>query len=179
MAYPSQCDNKLEKTLTKAANYVSYFYLGPPMILELVNIENNWWKWVSIIVECLWLFSIEGCTIWKCAVLTIIKTWLEWNIHCRYLELWNACLNSLVFIALNVRYRTESKFPSIVFLSINTGTAIPKPFGRQSIAFIITTKNRMLKCTYFENIYNQQHLKHDSRWYFCQAHFVLFVLQPK
>ena len=26
-------------------------------------------KWVSIILECLWLFNIEGCTIWICTVL--------------------------------------------------------------------------------------------------------------
>ena len=30
-------------------------------------------KWISIISECLWHFSIEGCTIWTCAVLLSLK----------------------------------------------------------------------------------------------------------
>ena len=50
----------------------------------------------------------------------IIEAWLKLNIRfdCRYLELWNAFIICLVFIVLNVRDRTESKYPSIVFLSI-------------------------------------------------------------
>ena len=28
-------------------------------------------------------------------------------------------------------------------------------------------------------IYNRQLLKNAVRWYFCQAHFMLFVLKPK
>ena len=35
-----------------------------------------------------------------------------------YMELWNACIISLVFIVLNVRDGTDSKYPSTVFLSI-------------------------------------------------------------
>ena len=50
----------------------------------------------------------------------IIEAWLKLNIHfdCRYLEVWNACIISLVFLVLNVRDGIESKYPSIVFLSI-------------------------------------------------------------
>ena len=50
----------------------------------------------------------------------IIEVWLKLNIQfdCRYLELWNACIISLVFIVLDVRSGTESKYHSIVFLSI-------------------------------------------------------------
>ena len=50
----------------------------------------------------------------------INEVWLKSNIHfdCRYLELRNACIISLVFIVLNVRNGTESKYHSIVFLSI-------------------------------------------------------------
>ena len=49
-----------------------------------------------------------------------IKAWLKSDINfdCRYLELLNACIFSLVVIVLNVRDRNESKYPSIVFLSI-------------------------------------------------------------
>ena len=35
---------------------------------------------------------------------------------------------------------------------LNTGTAIPKPPRKQSNALLFSTKNRMSKCTYFENI---------------------------
>ena len=50
----------------------------------------------------------------------IIEAWRKSNIHfdCRCLELWNACIISWVFIVLNVRDGSESKYPSIVFLSI-------------------------------------------------------------
>ena len=50
----------------------------------------------------------------------IIEAWLKSNnqFDCRYLELGNACIIGLVFIVLNVRDGTESKYPSIVFLSI-------------------------------------------------------------
>ena len=50
----------------------------------------------------------------------IIEVWLKSNIHfeCRYLELWNTCIITLFFIVSNVRDGTESKYPSIVFLSI-------------------------------------------------------------
>ena len=34
---------------------------------------------------------------------------------------------------------------------VNTGTATPKLFSKQSSGFIFTTKNRMSQCTYFEN----------------------------
>ena len=52
----------------------------------------------------------------------IIEAWLKLNIQFdrRYLELYNACIFGLVFIVLNVRDGTESKYPSIVFLSIVT-----------------------------------------------------------
>ena len=33
-----------------------------------------------------------------------------------------------------------------------TGTAIPKPFRKQSNALIFSTKNRKSQCTYFDNI---------------------------
>ena len=52
---------------------------------------------------------------------SMIEAWLKSNIHfdCRYLELWNVCIISLIFIVLiNVRDGTESKYPSIVFLGI-------------------------------------------------------------
>ena len=54
----------------------------------------------------------------------ITAAWLKSNIHfdCRYLELWNACIISLVSIVLNVRDGAESKYPSIVFLSIHSQT---------------------------------------------------------
>ena len=50
----------------------------------------------------------------------IIEAWLKLNIQfdCRYLELVNVCIIGLYFIVLNVRDGTESKYPSIVFLSI-------------------------------------------------------------
>ena len=50
----------------------------------------------------------------------IIEAWLKSYIHldCRYLKLWNACIISLVFIVSNARDGTESKYPSIFFLSI-------------------------------------------------------------
>ena len=45
---------------------------------------------------------------------------LKSNIHfdCRYLELSNSGIFSLVFVVLNVRGGNNSKYPSIVFLSI-------------------------------------------------------------
>ena len=43
---------------------------------------------------------------------------LNMHFDCGYLELLNACIFGLVYIVLNVRDRTESKCPSIVFLSI-------------------------------------------------------------
>ena len=51
----------------------------------------------------------------------ITEAWLKSTIHfdCRYLELWNACIINLVFNVLNVREGTESRYPSIVFLSIS------------------------------------------------------------
>ena len=65
---------------------------------------------------CLWLFSKEGCTIWTCSVLKSLKRDIHFD--CRHLELWNAYIVNLVFIVLNVRDGTESKYPSFVFLSI-------------------------------------------------------------
>ena len=47
------------------------------MILELVIVEYKRKKLVSIIFERLWLFSIEGCTIWICTVLKPLKR--AWN----------------------------------------------------------------------------------------------------
>ena len=49
-----------------------------------------------------------------------IEARLILNIHldCSYLELYNACIISLVFIVFNVRDGTESKYPSIVLLRI-------------------------------------------------------------
>ena len=48
----------------------------------------------------------------------IIQAWRKSNIHfdCRNLELLNACKPSLVFIALNVRGETESKYPSFFWV---------------------------------------------------------------
>ena len=46
-----------------------------------------------------------------------IEAWLNLNINFgyRYLELWTACIISLVFTVLNFRDEIESKYPSIVF----------------------------------------------------------------
>ena len=50
----------------------------------------------------------------------IVEARLKSNIHfdCRYLELWNVSIISLVFNVLYVRDWIESKYPSIIFLSI-------------------------------------------------------------
>ena len=45
----------------------------PAMILEPVIMEYKPLKWVSIIFERLWLFSIEGSTIWISTVLEPLK----------------------------------------------------------------------------------------------------------
>ena len=49
-----------------------------------------------------------------------IKEWLKLNIQfdCRYPELLNACIIGFAFIVINIRHGTESKYHSIVFLSI-------------------------------------------------------------
>ena len=73
---------------------------------------NHFWMFVTF--QYRWLHHLDMyCTL-------IIEAWLNLNIQfdCRYLELWNACIIGLVFIVLNVRDGTESKYPSIVFLSI-------------------------------------------------------------
>ena len=73
---------------------------------------NHFWMLVTFQYRGL-LYLDMYCTL-------IIEAWLKSNIHfdCRYQELWNACIISLVFIVLNVRDGIESKYPSIVFLSI-------------------------------------------------------------
>ena len=50
----------------------------------------------------------------------IIEAWLKLTIQfdCRYLEQLNTCIIGLDCIVLYVRDGTESKYPSIVFLSI-------------------------------------------------------------
>ena len=53
-----------------------------------------------------------------CTLIIEVRLKLNIQFDCRYLELWNACIISLVFIVLNVRDGAESKYPSIVFLSI-------------------------------------------------------------
>ena len=75
---------------------------------------NQFWMLVTFQFRGLHHLHIN-CTL-------IIEEGLKSNIHfdCRYLELWNACIISLDFIALNVRDGTESKYPSIVFLGIFT-----------------------------------------------------------
>ena len=49
---------------------------------------------------------------------------------------------------------------------------------KQSNAFIFTTK---IAChnAHILKIYHRQEFKHALCWYFCQAHFVQFVLKPK
>ena len=72
----------------------------------------------------------------------IIEAWLKTNIRfdCRYLELWNACIISLLYIVLNVRDGTESKYHSIVFLSIHkwsTFLSLHNSYGLMQILFEI------------------------------------------
>ena len=58
-----------------------------------------------------WLNHLElSCTL-------TIETWLKSSMHfdCKYLGLRNVCTFSLVYIVLDVRDGTESKYPSIVF----------------------------------------------------------------
>ena len=65
MAHPSQYDNKLEvKHLQK--NYeirCHTFGWEPAMILEPVNMEYNWSKWVSIIVNACDFSVWRACTV--------------------------------------------------------------------------------------------------------------------
>ena len=44
---------------------------------------------------------------------------LSINFNCRYLELCNACIFSLMFTVLNVRDEIESKCPSIAFFLVS------------------------------------------------------------
>ena len=73
---------------------------------------NHFWVFVTFQYRGLYRLDMY-CTL-------IIQTWLKWNIHfdCRYLELLNACIFSLVFIVLNVRDGTKSKYPSIVLRGV-------------------------------------------------------------
>ena len=82
-------------------------------VIQTIKIGfNHFWMLVT--------FQYRGLLHLDMYCTLIIEAWLKSNIHfnCRYLELWNACIISLVFIVLNVRDGTESKYPSIVFLSI-------------------------------------------------------------
>ena len=67
--------------------------------------------------EC---FIIEGLHHFDLYCNSIIEACPKSSIHfdCRYMEVRNACIISSVFIILNVRDGTESKYPSIVFQSI-------------------------------------------------------------
>ena len=53
-----------------------------------------------------------------CTLITEARLKSHIHFDCRYLELCNACIIHLVFIVFYVRAETESKYPSIVFLSI-------------------------------------------------------------
>ena len=68
--------------------------------------EYKRYKWVSVIFECLCPFRIEGCTIWTYTVLSSLKHDL--------------------FIVLHVGNRTESKYSSFVFQSIDKSTFSPR-----------------------------------------------------
>ena len=70
---------------------------------------NHFWMLVTFQYRGLYHLDMY-CTL-------IIEAWLKSNIHfyCRYLEIWSACIISLVFIVLNVRDGTKSKYPSIIF----------------------------------------------------------------
>ena len=74
---------------------------------------NHFWMFVT--------FQYRGLHHLDMYCTLIIEVWLKSNIHfdCRYLGLWYTCIVSLVLIVLNVRDGIESKYPSIVFLSIN------------------------------------------------------------
>ena len=73
---------------------------------------NHFWMFVTFQYRGLYHLDMY-CTL-------IIQAWLKSNIHfgCRYLELWNACIISLVFIVLNVRDGNKSKYLQLFFLSI-------------------------------------------------------------
>ena len=122
MTYPSQYDTKLEVNhLQKLQHYVSYLWLrasndfgASHYGIQTIKMGfNHFWMLVTFQYRGLHHLGMY-CTL-------IIEAWLKSNIHfnCRYLELWHACIISLVFIVLNVREGTESKYPSIVFLSIH------------------------------------------------------------
>ena len=65
-------------------------------------------------------FQYRGFNHFELYCTLTIEVWLKLTIHfdCRYLELLNACIFSLVFIVLNARDRNKSKYPSDVFLNI-------------------------------------------------------------
>ena len=66
-------------------------------------------------------FQYRGLNNLELHCILIIEAWLNLNIYFdyRHLELWTTCLFSLFVIVLNVRKKIESKYPSIVFLSID------------------------------------------------------------
>ena len=122
MAYPNQYDTKLEvKHLQKLQNYVSYLWLSASNdfgashygIQTIKMGFNHFWMLVT--------FQYRGLHHLDMYCTLIIEAWLKSNIHfdCRYLEIWNACIISFVFIVFNVRDGTESKYPSIVFIYWN------------------------------------------------------------
>ena len=113
--------------------------------------ESQQWFWVSnygirtikMGFNQIWMFvtfRYRGLHHLDLYCTLIIEVWLKLNIQfdCRYLELWNACIIGLVFIALNVRDGTESKYPSIVFLSIS--------WKMEHLLF-------WSKCSFFHNVF--------------------------
>ena len=118
-----QFDNKVAvKHWQQLQNYVPYFWgrasndFGASRYgIQTIKIGFNYfWTFVT--------FQYRGLHHLELHSTYIIEAWLKSSLHfdCRYLQLWNACIINLVFIVLNVRDRTEPKYPSIVFLSIVT-----------------------------------------------------------
>ena len=85
------------------------FVWEPATILEPVIMGfNHFWMFVT--------FQNRGLHHLDMYCTLIIESSIHFD--CRYLELWNTCIICLVFIVLNVIDGTESKYPSIIFLSI-------------------------------------------------------------
>ena len=74
MAYPGKFDHKFAIThLQQLQNYVPFFRGRTSDDFRASQYGIQTIKWVSIIFERLWLFSIEGWTIWICTVLKPLK----------------------------------------------------------------------------------------------------------
>ena len=71
--------------------------------------------WTFVIFQYGGLHHLNMYCTWTIEVLLKSSS----HFDCIYRELWNACIIGLVFIVLNDRDKIESKYPSIVFLSIH------------------------------------------------------------